>query len=85
MAHGHYVCPTCRTVSLTHLCEHEIIAVSHKWRAPRKDNDRAWKRVAAGDLLWDHRAVEKSLRRHREKIDQVRERMRLKKRTTVRR
>lgn len=85
MGHGHYVCPTCRTVSLTHLCDHEKIAVNYKWRPPRKDNDRGWKRVAAGDLLWDHRAVTRSRRRQREKIEQVRERMRIRKQTLVRR
>ena len=30
--------------------------VSHKWRAPRRKNDRAWKRVEKGEWDWDRRA-----------------------------
>ena len=27
--------------------------VSYKWRAPRKNNDAAWRRIANGDWLWE--------------------------------
>lgn len=32
----------------------------YKWSAPKKTNDRAWKRIAKGEWLWDRRRV----RRH---------------------
>jgi hypothetical protein len=54
------VCPECRIVApIVLTCSHaNKIWVTPKWRAPKKGNDRAWKRIAAGDLLWDHSAVE---------------------------
>jgi hypothetical protein len=31
-------------VSLNNLCDRENLALNHKWRAPRRDDDRGWKR-----------------------------------------
>lgn len=33
--------------------------VSYKWRPPKKSNDKAWKRVAAGDWLWEVNQTDK--------------------------
>lgn len=33
------------------LCKGETVSVSYRWRAPRRNDDRAWKRIAAGDWL----------------------------------
>jgi len=29
------------------------------WRAPKKNNNRAWARIKSGDTLWQHRALRK--------------------------
>lgn len=56
-SHGQSVCVKCRVVTSGAIhCGHEIAYVGPKWRAPRKTNDRAWKRIEAGDWLWDHAA-----------------------------
>lgn len=53
--HNKSICVTCRTVDLP--CSHEKIVVGYRWRPPKKNNDKAWKRIAAGDIWWDKRAV----------------------------
>lgn len=71
---GRVVCVPCRHVSVTSRvdseglshclqCDGPVLHVGSRWRAPRKSQDGAWKRIAAGDVLWDHRAVERPLRR----------------------
>jgi hypothetical protein len=45
---GFHHCPT---------CGEEGIKMGTKWRAPKKNNERAWKRVQSGDFLWDHNEV----------------------------
>jgi len=71
---GRVVCVPCRLVSVTGrldsegfshclICDGPVIRVGPRWRAPRKHNKGAWKRVEAGELLWDHKAVERPLRR----------------------
>lgn len=53
------VCVVCRTSFKGGSgCGHEKIYMSHKWRAPKKDNDKAWKMIEAGDIWWDKKAVE---------------------------
>lgn len=61
------VCPTCRQVGVTAVgdgacarCGTRVLLVSSKWRAPRRSNDRAWRAVAAGNVLWDARAVRRA-------------------------
>jgi hypothetical protein len=53
------VCPECREVAPVIIgCSHaNKIWVTPKWRAPKKGNDRAWKRIAQGDIWWDDGAV----------------------------
>jgi hypothetical protein len=52
-----YVCIACRTISKTSStcveCQQPTWILHHKWRAPKRTNDRAWKRIAAGDWLWE--------------------------------
>ena len=38
-------------------CGEEMVKVWYNWSPPKKSNDRAWKRIAEGDWLWDHRRV----------------------------
>ena len=76
-----HVCQACRqTVSISAnadavvcvLCGGPVTLASSKWRAPRKTNDAAWRRVSAGVWLWDQRAVERAGRRLAERIARVR-------------
>lgn len=57
------VCVSCRTINNTPPCAHEKETCHHKWRAPKRSNDRAWKRIAAGDWLWDDTSIRRSVRR----------------------
>lgn len=53
------VCVKCKTVSLVSNCGHEtILVVNSKWRAPKKSNRKAWKEIAAGNIWWDHKAID---------------------------
>lgn len=54
--HNKEVCVTCRSVDMP--CSHEKITMSYRWRPPKKNNHKAWKRIAAGDIWWDKRAVD---------------------------
>lgn len=65
MAHGRSICVTCRSIDKP--CEHEKIQVGYRWRPPKKTDNVAWKRIAEGDILWDHnyinnRAVSNTIR-----------------------
>lgn len=77
------VCPECREVGPVIItCAHaNKIWVTPKWRAPKKANDRAWKRIAEGDILWDHGAIEAKARRDAERSASAAELMRKKKMT----
>lgn len=64
------VCPNCRLVGAHTAtdggcarCGTRVLLVSSKWRAPRRTNDRAWRAVAAGTILWDKRAVRRAATR----------------------
>lgn len=43
-------------------CNHKdkILVNGNRYRVPKKNNDKAWKRIENGDMLWDDRAVEQS-------------------------
>jgi hypothetical protein len=41
------------------------------WRAPKKNNKKAWQRVASGDILWDDRAKQRSAALKRRKRDKA--------------
>lgn len=45
-------------------CGEEMQLVSYRWCPPKKNNDRAWKRVARGDWLWDHRRIRRVANDH---------------------
>lgn len=58
-----YVCVPCRMVKskpTEHClqCGGPIQDCGPKWRAPRKSNDTAWKRIEAGDWLWEHSKID---------------------------
>lgn len=47
-------------------CGSRILRVSAAlWAPPKKTNSRAWKRIAAGELLWDRRRAARSMRRRK--------------------
>ena len=48
--------------------KHDFIE-SSRWRAPKKNNDSAWKRIANGEHMWDRNAVAKKSRRWNERMD----------------
>jgi hypothetical protein len=77
------VCPECRTVdTIVVTCAHaNKVWVSSKWRAPKRNNDRAWKRIAEGDLLWDDGAVQRKAARDAQAMAAAEERMRRKRRS----
>ncbi len=51
------VCIPCRSASGCPKGIHEVHHLSYRWRAPKKGNDNAWKKIAAGDWLWDKKAI----------------------------
>ena len=54
------VCVPCRDVSAADpcvKCGEATVRAPYKWSPPRKNNDRAWKRIAKGEWLWDRRRV----------------------------
>lgn len=61
------VCIPCRNVKPTgdacQFCGGALRWAPKYWRAPRKTNLTAWKRIAAGEWLWDRVAVERAGRR----------------------
>lgn len=51
-------CVECRgKITPQHNESHTTHYVSSKWRAPRRNNDAAWKRIAAGEIWWDRKAI----------------------------
>jgi hypothetical protein len=47
-------------------CGEDLLYMGTRWRAPKKGNDRAWKRIEKGDYLWDDTSrLRTKLRRHR--------------------
>lgn len=55
-----HVCIGCRKVDFHPECPQcgkETVLVGHRWRPPKKNNDRAWKLIANGEWLWDTRHV----------------------------
>lgn len=63
------VCPICRLVTVG--CEHEKLVVSSKWRAPSKNNDRAWKRIEAGEIWWDRNAITRKAKKARSRWNEI--------------
>ena len=58
MHHGYVrVCVPCRHVTNEGfdcpLCHTPYVRMSTKWRAPGRHNHKAWKRIEAGDWLWE--------------------------------
>lgn len=58
-AHRKYVCVPCRVVRKDYhesceQCRQPMTILSYKWRPPRKNNHSAWKRIEAGDWLWEN-------------------------------
>lgn len=61
------VCIPCRNVKPTgdacQFCGGPLRWAPKYWRAPRKTNNTAWRRVAEGEWLWDRKAVRRAARR----------------------
>lgn len=52
------VCIECRMVNPP--CKHDKFGITHKWRAPKKTNDKAWRLIAGGDYWWDKRHLDRT-------------------------
>lgn len=73
-----YACVTCRVANKGGACGrgHEMRYMGARWRAPRKNDKKAWQRVADGDLLWDDRAVARKANLKQRKHERAMERWR---------
>jgi len=60
--HTTHVCVPCRNVIGWGPCPEcgEPRVLKNRWSAPRKNNDRAWKRIEKGEWLWDRRRVRRN-------------------------
>lgn len=61
-----YACLTCRIAQKRsgHCARgHDMVSMGRFWRAPKRNNIRAWKRVASGDHLWHDRSIERKAKR----------------------
>lgn len=67
-----FVCIAHREVSHWGSCpvcgKHDLL-FHPRWRAPKRNNDVAWKRIANGEYNWDRKAVAKKKRRWQEHMD----------------
>lgn len=45
-----------------------MVYMGARWRAPKKNDKKSWKRVANGDPLWDDRAIARKAIAQAEKI-----------------
>lgn len=52
------VCIKCRMVRPS--CSHDTFSITHKWRAPKKTNNKAWSLIAKGDYWWDKRHIDRT-------------------------
>lgn len=51
-------CVECRGKFLSkHADWHTTHTVSSKWRQPRQTDNKAWKRIEAGEIWWDRNAI----------------------------
>jgi len=55
-----YACFDCRIANKGARCScaKPMHCMGTKWRAPKKNDIKAWKRVISGHRLWDQRAIE---------------------------
>lgn len=48
------ICVTCRKAWRgSPTCKHETLTMHSSYRVPKRNNHKAWKRIAAGDFLWE--------------------------------
>jgi hypothetical protein len=55
LTHQSSVCVVHRSVNKP-CCDSERLVFGWRWRAPKKNNDAAWKRIEQGRYLWDTKA-----------------------------
>lgn len=62
-SHSTYACMICRVAikGSAGQCpgRHAMICMGKHWRAPKKNNKSAWKKLANGIRLWDDKAVQR--------------------------
>lgn len=75
MSNYTYACNICRIARKGHsdLCAkgHTMKSMGKHWRAPKKNNRKAWQRVASGDALWDDRCKQRSAALKKRKRDKA--------------
>lgn len=56
-----YCCAGCRFVAkgmaTCPQCSNPMMHMGTKWRAPKKNNDKAWARINCGDFWWEKDAI----------------------------
>ena len=60
-----YVCIPCRETIHTEYpncsrCGAPLVQSPYRWSPPRRNDTRAWKRIAKGEWLWDRRRVRRN-------------------------
>lgn len=64
-----YVCITCRSVGHASTCtscgNDDLLTVGPYWRAPKKHDDRSWKRIERSEVMWDRKAISSGRKRDR--------------------
>jgi hypothetical protein len=76
-----YACTICRIAQKRNPhCPrgHEMMWMGRFWRAPKKNNIKAWQRVAQGDKLWDDKAIERKAKREAKKRESQRDYLKFK-------
>ena len=58
MAHSYSICSEHREINKP-CCDGPKIVTGSRWSAPRKTNDKAWARIAAGNIWWNERRLQR--------------------------
>lgn len=77
-------CSTCRIAGKGNICNkpgHVVKSAPTRWRAPKKNNLKAWKQITDGDIWWDQSAIDKKKKKqyqwrfeNHQKVSRIRER-----------
>lgn len=59
-----FICIPCRIADkyggVCKRCGESMRSMGSRWSAPRKTNDRAWKRIEVGDIWWDKKKIDRA-------------------------
>jgi hypothetical protein len=69
-----WICVPCRYVAKATLggtcphCRQDLRYMGKRWRPPRKSDDSAWRDIECGQTMWDRHAVQRAIRRWRNRF-----------------